>query len=286
MKKLMLLIFIIDCIFSCKSIDSHQSGVLQNTKEGIYYFKIFDYDDFKKLEEQGFIYTDLWVGNKRGKLNNDLCVICRLKCRNDSFDEINMDTLSKLCDQDPKYMNCNDVGFNEKDKIFNQYKDALSSDMVIKNQEGYIDLYNYFEKINEIFDHEYTDDFGQSVCVLSSDKIMLYDETWESIVADEIYKLQAGSDYYHATDGKLYSNQEEALEVCKNLKDENLKWELISSEEFDLVNKKNMAKSIRSRMNLGRHQCFYTSNNEKKAFSDTKDCTNETQGRVLCVAHR
>ena len=279
--RMFILMVVLISLGSCvKNSKSNQSGVIEKYQDGTYYFKVLGYKDIRDDDNSRYKYT---VHGQKG------CVICRSKCNPDNREEISVDNVDKICNLDVKMLNCERVGFDEKNKTYSEDKDILSKDVLVKNNGDKIQWYEYFEELNNIFDEAFEKD-ESGICIKESSNIVIFDTTWEEIVENSIYKLQHGSTYYHATDEKLYASQKEAETFCSGLKDQDLEWKLISGSEFDLANEKNMAIRINYRMKIGLGQCFFTSDGGLKTFSDNSEiiekCQKETQGRVICVANK
>ena len=264
---------------SCKT-PSNLSGVIEDHDDNTYYFKVIDYKDVHNNDNLRYSYT---------LLSQEGCFICRATCQPENREEITLKNVDRICNFDVKIVNCLEIGFDQKNKIYNKDKDNLKADILVKNDKDKIVWYEYFEKLNNFFETKFEDD-ENGICVNKSTDIVIFDTTWEEVVENSIYKLQNDNIYFHATNKNLYKNKYEAALFCSNLKDKNLEWRLISSSEFDLANEKKIAVKLNHRMKIGLAQCFFTSDGNLKTFSDDesvqKNCQHSTQGRAICVTNK
>ena len=311
-------------LFACKTVSSEESGVVSDSEmnSGLYYFKIYEGGDLGMIISehwQKFSPTDEYTAMLKG------CIICRFTCNAKNAVDINKDNVVKICNKDPVYIPCSDIGFkdNTSSVAYTELKEDLKSNDVVIKKVGEKSLYDYFEERMDLYGNYYTSYHNSSIAIDNPDRVgaarylcpigggsmaTIYSTAWEEVVEDLIYKLidpstnNERAKYYHVTDGKNYSIENENLvELCRDLeKTENSKYinmedrkssfYPISSEDFDFANKKKMAVSLQRRMRLGVNQCFITSvktGNQKsyvlKSFSG-RDCSKETSGRLICVA--
>ncbi len=307
-------------LLSCKSIKSNEYGVLSNStrEEGLYYFKLFEGDTLTKIIEKNK--EEL---NQTGKLNDIKsyikdCIVCRFTCTVKNEMDITSTNVTNICNQDPRYVPCSQVGFNNESKTYNNLKEALTSEDVVVKLVDQKSLYDYFEERLELYgtsyDQYYSDRYDRSetvsryLCPLDStlnSLVSIYSNTWEEVEKGKIYKLvdksQGSSlaNYYHATDDTLHSVQDEnPLQLCSQLNNQETihgyptQWYPINTANFDYVNEKKMAISLKRRMNLGSKQCFITLYQKDgkyfsvlKSFAEDKDCSKETSGRLICVSY-
>lgn len=274
-------------ISSCKSIGSNEYGIIQDTENrGTFYFRLYEGEDLKNIIKKN-------SKNLSKDYTNLGCIVCRFTCDLNEQKNIDYKNVHVICNKDPRYVSCSDIGFDEKSITYQNRKKDLESELVITNTKDRQDLYEYFEKRLNLFEKKflgYYDTCAEDIrylcpikqSVLGDKLAVVFDNTWEEY-GDGIYKLNdIHPHFYHATDGKLYSANE-SKDACKKWGNY---WRLITNEEFDFVNKKNMAVIIPGRMNLGEDQCFVTYNSSTKevqfkSFSE-RDCSNETQGRIIC----
>ena len=308
-------------LLSCRTVQSTEYGVISDSQkeEGLYYFKLYEEETLNKIFENNKEVFDENTLAIMGNLARE-CILCRFTCTTKSDLEINKENVVNICNKDPMFVRCENIGFNEDSLTYDSLKDKLSSDDIIIKMMGEKSLNDYFEERLKIFDMEYQkyyssqqgfwlDKVGLSryICpvdVGNNSLAAVYDDTWEEIEEGKIYKLldKGNNDewatYYHATDEKIHSLKgEDPVKLCNNLDQQSLisgkkaEWYPISSENFDYVNEKNMAVSIQRRMKLGTNQCFITQFKEGndyfyklKSFSG-RDCSKGISGRLICVSN-
>ena len=315
-------------LLSCKSIKSHEYGVLSDStrEEGLYYFKLFEGDTLKNIIEKNKEYLSrdkkLTAYNQySNELDNiksyvEDCIVCRFTCTVKNEMKIDSTNVTNVCNQDPRYVPCSRVGFNNESKTYNNLKEALTSEDVVVKLVDQKSLYDYFEERLELYDSKYDQYYSnwfmvgasRYLCPVDStlnSLVSIYSNKWEEIEEGKIYMLvdksqgSSWANYYHATDGKLHSiRNENPFQLCSQLNNKETiqgyktPWYPIQSANFDYVNEKKMAVSISRRMNLGSKQCFitYAQNGNGysyvlKSFADDRDCSKETSGRLICVAY-